>query len=154
MQTFYGACCTNTRYVCARLKRGDKKTEKRNLEQNRKIGTKETGCTAVLIVKTYRCIPGLYGYFTGTHNHPLGADNLIYTHLSSRARETIISGILLGESFSPRCTLPGAICPCYCRVDRHSAGCVVMYFGMPLQPILQCQSLPLPGNSSPRLSKI
>ena len=85
-------------YKCGREGSGGKKYyEKKNLDWNRKIGTKQIGCSCRLVVKSYPGRDTILGKFIDGHDHPTGIQNLIYTKVSEntkgRAREMLKNGV-------------------------------------------------------------
>ena len=71
--------------------------EKKNPDQNQKIGTKQIGCSCCLVVKSYPGRDTILGKFIDDHDHPTGIQNLIYTKVSEnakgRAREMLKNGV-------------------------------------------------------------
>jgi hypothetical protein len=85
-------------YKCGREGTGgDKHYQKKNPDQDRKIGTKRTGCACQVVVKAYPGIDTLLGKYIDDHDHPLGINNLIYTRVSDtakgKARELLQQGV-------------------------------------------------------------
>jgi hypothetical protein len=51
------------------------------LHQQRKIASKRTSCPCRLVVKTYPGTTTILGRYENEHSHPIGSQNLIYTHI-------------------------------------------------------------------------
>jgi hypothetical protein len=74
-------------YVCSRAGTGGQKDyEKKNPQWNRKVDSKFTDCKCSLVVKTYHGMETVLGKYRTNHNHPIGAENLKYTRISSKTR--------------------------------------------------------------------
>lgn len=78
-------------YVCARHGTGGSKAGylKKNPHWERKVPSKITGCSASLTVKSYSGTDYLLGIYDAGHNHPVGAENLRFTRISSSTRDWI-----------------------------------------------------------------
>jgi hypothetical protein len=68
-------------YVCARMGTGGKSKYIPKNNQERKIGSKRTPCQCRLVVKIYPSTDTLLGTYENDHSHPIGSQNLIYTHI-------------------------------------------------------------------------
>jgi hypothetical protein len=85
-------------YKCGREGSGSEKHyQKKHPDWNRKISTKQTGCTCQLIIKSYPGRETKLGKFIDDHDHPTGIQNLIYTRVSKnakgKAREMLRDGV-------------------------------------------------------------
>ena len=74
-------------YVCARQGTGgNKKYEKKNPKQGRKVPTKRCGCTCRLTIKCYPNTEHILGLYEDTHTHPISQDNAHFTRLPEETR--------------------------------------------------------------------
>jgi len=55
----------------------------------RKIGTKRTSCSCVLVIKSYPKTAVILGHYSNQHDHPIHMDNLKYVQISDNAKTTI-----------------------------------------------------------------
>ncbi|KAI0040579.1 hypothetical protein FA95DRAFT_1502627 [Auriscalpium vulgare] len=77
-------------FICSRQGTGGKsRYVKKFPDRERKQDSKRTGCSCTLIIKTYPHTGVICGRYQREHNHPVGAKNLTFTHLSNHARVTI-----------------------------------------------------------------
>ncbi|KAH9010854.1 hypothetical protein EDB84DRAFT_1251913, partial [Lactarius hengduanensis] len=75
-------------YRCTRQGTGGiKPYEKKNPNQIRKIGSKRTGCTCKVDLKAYPGTNILLGHYQKDHSHPINTQNLIYTRISTVAKD-------------------------------------------------------------------
>ena len=79
---------------------GKKHYQKKNLDLDQKIGTKQTGCACQVTVKAYPGIDTLLGKYTDDHDYPTGVQNLIYTRVSEEAKGKVRE--LLQQGVRPR----------------------------------------------------
>lgn len=77
---------------------GGKKAYTKTFDRERIVNTKKLACLAHLTVKTYLDTSTVLGRVSGSegHNHPLGADNAIFTRLSVTIRAEIEQLLRLG----------------------------------------------------------
>ena len=77
-------------YCCSRQPTGgDKHYKKKNLDWDRKIGSKKSGCGCRLEIKLYFHTPTVLGQYDADHDHEVGLANLAYTQMSLAARNKI-----------------------------------------------------------------
>lgn len=77
-------------YCCSRQRTGgDKPYKKKNLDWDRKIDSKKTGCRCQLTIKLYPDTPTVLGRYDANHDHEVGLANLAYTRMSHAARKII-----------------------------------------------------------------
>ena len=88
-------------YVCSRQPSGGpSKYQKKFPEQQRKIGSKKTGCRCSIIIKFYPHTPTILGRYVSEHDHEIGLANIAYTRMSRVAREKI--NYNLSQKIDPR----------------------------------------------------
>ena len=84
-------------YVCARQGTGgNKKYEKRNPKQGRKVPTKRCGCTSRLTIKCYPNMEHVLGLYEDNHSHPIGPDNARFTRLPEETRLQMAEMLRMG----------------------------------------------------------
>ncbi|KAH9041694.1 hypothetical protein EDB85DRAFT_1836550, partial [Lactarius pseudohatsudake] len=75
-------------YRCMRQGTGRiKPYEKKHPDQICKIDSKRTGCTCKVDLKAYPGTNILLGHYQKDHDHPINIQNLIYTQVSTVAKE-------------------------------------------------------------------
>lgn len=94
-----GAWMNQYYYYCARQGTGGlHRYVRKHPEWNHKVGTKRTGCTCQLQVKSYPNTTLLLGKYLPTHSHPVGEPNARYTLLSKLTRIRITEMLRAGVS--------------------------------------------------------
>ena len=77
-------------YVCSRQVSGGKVPyQKKHPDQQRKIGSKKSGCTCQIMIKRYHHTEMILGRYTEEHNHDLSVENIAYTRSSHKAQDQI-----------------------------------------------------------------
>ncbi|KAJ7602616.1 hypothetical protein DFH06DRAFT_953877, partial [Mycena polygramma] len=68
-------------YVCAQMGTGGKSKYVPKTNQTRKIPSKRLSCPCRLVAKTYPGTETILGRYEDSHSHPIGSQNLIFTHI-------------------------------------------------------------------------
>ena len=96
-------------YVLIKAQGGNKKYEKKNPKQGRKVPTKWCGCACCLTIKCYPNTKHILGLYEDTHSHPIGHDNAGFTCLPEdtclRMAEMLHMGITHKQMVSLHCLI-------------------------------------------------
>ena len=91
----------NRIYSCSRQGTGGKtKYVRKYMDRIRKLPSKRTGCRCRVVIKTYRHVSTVLGWYKSEHDHAIGVANLMYTRLRDPTRSYVLN--LLRTNMSPK----------------------------------------------------